>query len=228
MAKKGSKGLAVDLREMLGDKEAPDLEQAIQLALVDGRVLQEMIDGIISKEETFRYNCFRALYRISDDRPSVLVAEWDYFVELMGSSNSFHRSMGLRIIANLTQVDDAGRFEGMFDRYFGLLDDESVIPARYLAQDAGRIIRSKPYLRARIVDRLLAVDETHHTQSRKDLIKADVVQTLDEFFETLDNKAEILAFVEAQLASSSPKARNAAKAFLRKYGQAKDATGGPL
>lgn len=225
MAKNGTKGLAVDLHEMLGDKEAPDLDKAIQLALEDERVLREMIDGIISKENAFHYNCFKALRRISDDHPSALVAEWDYFVELLGSSNSFHRSMGLRIIANLTQVDDAGRFEGMFDQYFGLLDDKSVIPARYLAQDAGQIIRSKPHLRARIVDRLLAVDETHHTQSRKDLIKADVVQTLEEFFDALDNKAEILAFVEAQLASSSPKARNAAKAFLRKYGQAQDATG---
>jgi hypothetical protein len=208
-----------NLHRMLAGEKDPDLDQAVQVALADAEAMRETLEGLVSKEEVFRYNCFKVLHRISKDQPLVMYPEWDYFVELVGSSNSYHRSIALRLLANLTPVDSEGRFERIFDRYFDLLDDESVVTARYLAQDAGRIVRAKPHLRARIVDRLLAVDETHHPQGRKDLIRADVIQSFAEFFEDSDRKERILAFVQEQLECSSPKTRKAAKAFLNKYGK---------
>ncbi|TEU16100.1 MAG: hypothetical protein E3J21_11410 [Anaerolineales bacterium] len=40
---------------------------------------------------------------------------------------------------------------------------------------------AKPSLQARIVERLLGIDETHH--KHKDLIKADAIQSFEAFFE---------------------------------------------
>ena len=212
-------GSAADLHKMLAAKEDLDLDEAIQLALADERVLKEILDGIVSKDDTYRYNCFKVLLQISEDHPLILYPEWDYFVGLLGSGNSYHRSIGLQIIANLTRVDDETRFDGIFDQYFGLLDDEKVITARYLAQSAGRIVRAKPHLQARITEKLLGIDGTHHAQGRKDLIKADIIQSFEEFFEDSRDKEEMLTFVENQLGCSSPKTRKAAKAFLNKYGK---------
>ena len=209
--------LAADLHEALADKEHPSLEEAMQWALADGKALKMLLDGVVSKDDTYRYNCFKVLLQISDDHPLVLYPEWNYFVGLLSSSNSYHRSIGLQIIANLTRVDDENRFGGIFDQYFDLLDDEKVVTARYLAQSAGRIVKAKPHLQARITERLLGIDGTHHTQDRKDLIKADIIQSFEEFFEDCHHKGELLAFVERQLGCSSPKTRKAAKAFLNKH-----------
>jgi hypothetical protein len=209
--------LAADLHEALADKEHPNLEKAMQLALADGKALKMLLDGVVSKDDTYRYNCFRVLVQISDDHPLVLYPEWDYFVGLLGSSNSYHRSIALQIIANLTRADGENRFDGIFDQYFSLLNDEKVVPARYLAQSAGRIVRAKPHLQAGITERLLGIDGTHHTQDRKDLISADIIGSFEEFFEDSHDKEEILAFVERQLECSSPKARKAAKVFLSKH-----------
>jgi hypothetical protein len=209
--------LVADLHEALADKEHPSLEEAMQWALVDGKALRVLLDGVVSKDDTYRYNCFKVLLQISDDHPLVLYPEWDYFVGLLNSGNSYHRSIGLQIIANLTRIDDENRFDGIFDQYFDLLDDEKVVTARYLAQSAGRIARAKPHLQARITERLLGIDGTHHTQERKDLISADIIQSFEEFFEDSCDKEEILAFVEKQLGCSSPKTRKAAKAFLDKH-----------
>jgi hypothetical protein len=211
--------LAADLHEVLADKEYPSLEKVMQLALSDERALREILGGIVSKDDAYRYNCFKVLLQISENQPLVLYPEWNYFVELMGSSNSYHRSIALQIIANLTRVDDENRFDGIFDQYFDLLDDEKVVTARYLAQSAGRIVRAKPHLQARITERLLGIDGTHHAQVRKDLIKADIIQSFEEFFEDSRDKEEILTFVENQLGCSSPKTRKAAKAFLNKCGK---------
>lgn len=204
------------LRVLAGEKD-PDLGEAVQLALADDGFRAEMLDGLTSRDDVYRYNCFKVLLQVSEGQPSVLYPEWDRFVGMLDSDNSYHRSIALRLIANLTSVDEENRFEGIFDRYFDLLDDEKVITARYLAQHAGRIARAKPHLQAAITERLLAVDSTHHEPGRRDLLKADVIASLGEFFDASGEQERILAFVEAQLACSSPKTRKAAKRFLSKH-----------
>jgi hypothetical protein len=209
--------LAADLHEALADKEHPSLEKAMQLALADGKALKVLLDGIVSKDEVYRYNCFKVLLQISESQPLVLYPEWGHFVALLGSSNAYHRSIAVQILASLTLADTQHRFEVVFDRYFDLLDDEKIIVTRYLVQSAGAIARAKPSLRARIVERLLGIDETHH--KHKDLIKADAIQSFEVFFEDYPDKERIRKFVEQQLECSSPKTRKAAKAFLDKYGK---------
>jgi hypothetical protein len=124
----------------------------------------------------------------------------------------------LRLVANLTGADEKGRFEDLFDEYFGLLDDEKVMVARYLVQSASQIARRKPHLREKIAEKLLDIDQTHHAEGRKALIKADAIEFFETFFEELPDKERVLAFVEGMLTCSSPKAREAAKVFLSKHG----------
>ena len=216
MAQGTEKSQADVLRTLASEKD-PDLDEATQLAMTDGELLRELLSGVVSKEDLYRYNCFKVLFQISEEEPTILYPEWDYFVGLLDSSNSYHRSISLRIIANLTRVDTEKRFDGTFDPYFDLLDDEKVITARYLAGSAAAIARHKPYLQARIIERLLGIDNTHHEEGRKDLIKGDIIQTLETLLEDSAAKEEILAFVEAQRESSSPRTRKIAKGFLKKH-----------
>jgi len=214
MAQNTEKSRSGVLRSLANEKD-PDLEEATRLAMTDGDALQEMLKGIVSKQDVYRYNCFKVLLQISEKEPVILYPEWDYFVGLLDSSNSYHRSISLRIIANLTRVDTEKRFDDIFDPYFDLLDDEKVVTARYLAGSAGAIARHRPYLQARIIKRLLGIDNTHHEEGRKDLIKGDIIQTFESFFEGASDKEEILAFVRAQAKSSSPRTRKIAKGFLK-------------
>jgi len=220
MGSKGVEELGTDPRKMLADKDHPQLEEAMLLALTDGGALDALLDGLTSKEDTYRYNCFEVLLRISESRPQVLYPQWDHLVELLGSSNGFYRSMALRLIANLTGADEEERFETIFERYFDLLDDEKVMVARYLVQSAEVIARRKPHLLEGIAEKLLGIEQTHHTEGRKALVKADALEFLETFFEELPDKERALAFAEGLLTSSSPKARKAAQAFLGKHREA--------
>jgi hypothetical protein len=210
-----TKSTTADVGATLASKDV-NLEPVVQLAVTDGEVLEEILAGIVSKNDVYRYNCFEVLFQISEDQPEVLYPEWDDFAKLLDSSNAFYRSMGLRLLANLTGADEEGRFEDSFERYFDLLDDEKVMVARYLVQSAGRIAERKPHLRERIAGKLLSLDQTHHTEGRKALIKADAIEFFDTFFEELADEGKALAFAEGLLACSSPKARKAAKTFLDK------------
>jgi hypothetical protein len=102
----------------------------------------------------------------------------------------------LQIIANLTKVDTENRFERMFDSYYQLLDDKSMIPAAHVAGNSAKIVRAKPALEARITKRLLDIDKTHHEPERKDLIKGYAIEAFSEYLGVAKNKQDIIEFVK--------------------------------
>jgi len=78
---------------------------------------------LVSKNEIYRYNCFKVLFQVSVSHPAELYPEWDYFLNLLGSSNAYHRMSAIHILSNLTSVDAEKRFDQIFDQYFLLSDD---------------------------------------------------------------------------------------------------------
>ncbi|MBN1658550.1 MAG: hypothetical protein JXA93_09130 [Anaerolineae bacterium] len=211
------------LHELLAHKEGTDLEAAYELALSDPSAWQEVMAGLVARDDTYRYHCFQVMVRISQEEPAALYREWDRLAAMLDSSNSYHRSIGAQLLANLAAVDEEGRLEALFDRLFDLLDDDKIITARQFAQHVGRIARARPHLQARITGRLLAVEATHHEPGRKDLLKADVIAAFDEFFDESPDQEAIVAFVQAQLSSSSASTRKTARAFLKAHNQGRQA-----
>jgi hypothetical protein len=194
-------------------------------ALKDDKLLAELLDNLWSKNETIRYNSHKVLCLISQEHPRILYPQWDYFAQFLKSDNTYHKLSAIHILANLIKADTKGKFEKMFDRFYGLLDDKSFITAAYLAGASGKIARAKPKLQAKITNRLLSIDKTHHQQERKDLVKASIIEAFEEYFEQTRNKKRILEFVEKQLNCESPKTRKTAKEFFKRLNQPIPKTG---
>jgi hypothetical protein len=116
------------------------------------------------------------------------------------------------------KVDAGDRFEDIFDLFYDLLDDKSMVVAYYVAQNSAKIIKAKPELESRIIQRLLAIDETHHPPGRKELIKTGIIEAFDALFEDSGVRPELMDFVRGQTDSESRKTAKAVKAFLEKWG----------
>ena len=199
------------------DEKDLDVESRAQKAIADKKALVELLAGILATQEEIRYPSFKALLRISEEHPELLYPHWEYFAGLLESKNTYLKYQAIYLIASLTRVDTEHKFERLFESYFGLLNDKSIIPAAHAARNAGKIARAKPGLQTRITDRLLRIDETEHEADRKDLIKSYVIEAFSEFFDEAEDRAMILAWVRKQVASSSPKTRKQAKEFLKKW-----------
>ena len=176
--------------------------------------ISELLDAIISKDESIRYPNAIAVEKISKDHPSLLYPKWNYFTDLLKSKNAFHRGIAITTIANLINIDDQNKFDELFDEFFKHLDDASVMVARYLAIRCGIIAKAKPRLKSKITEILLRIDESKHPQSRKDLIKGDIIESFGEYCEDITDKDRIIEFVKKQLKSSSPSTVKKAKKFL--------------
>ena len=208
-----------EILDMISTEKDPEIDPLAVLVLQDESLLTELIKGLRSKKETYRFNCLKILDKIGKDDPNQLYKYWDGLVEQLRSSNAYHRMTGIILLADLAYVDKEGRFENIFDDYFGLLDDEKVIVACYVGRYAWKIAEGEPQLREKVVEALLGIIHTHHVEDRKALVSADIIPSLGKIYETSSNKKKIMSFVEGHLDASSPKARKAAKAFLKQFGE---------
>jgi hypothetical protein len=205
----------------LNDKNA-DIDGIAQKALHDPKLLSELLEGLDLKvspksgEETIRYNCFKVLTRITETQADALYPEWERLAAVrLKSDNSYHKMAAIQLIARLVEADKENKFETIFEQFYGSLDDPSVIVAIYTASASGRIVRARPELESRVTDRLLGIDDTHHTSGHKALIAAGVIQAFNEYFELSANRSRIIDFAKTQQGSESPKTRKLAKTFLK-------------
>ena len=198
------------------DKKNIDIKAVAKKALKDDKLLAELLDNLWSKKETIRYNSHKVLSQISEEQPQTLYSYWDHFVKFLGSDNTYHKLSAIILLANITKVDRENKFEKIFNKFYGLLNDKSFITAAYVSGASGKIALAKPKLQTKITSRLLCIDKTHHEQERKDLVKAYIIEAFKEYYYQTRNKKKIIEFAEKQLNCASPKTRKTAKEFLKR------------
>lgn len=192
-------------------------KKIVRRVLEDNNYVSKVLKGVIAKEDSKRYPNAIALETLSEEYPKIIYPEWSYFVDMLKSKNAYHKSIAISTISNLTAIDDQKKFEVIFDDFFKLIDDKSVIVSRKLAIYSGRIVTAKPSLSSKITAVLLGIDNTQHTPSRKDLIKGDIIESFSEYYQNIKNKNEIINFVKNQLESSSPSTVKKAKKFISRW-----------
>jgi hypothetical protein len=155
---------------------------------------------------------------ISEELPELLYPLWDQFADMLDRENTHSKYIAIYLIASLTRVDTESKFEKIFDGYYNLLNDRSIIPSAHVARNSGKIVKAKPELEAKMTGKLLNIDETHHKLSHKELIKSEAIEAFDEYFCEVRDKKKIMEFVKGQLESkTSPKARKNASEFLKRW-----------
>ncbi len=192
-------------------------KKIVEKVLKDKSHLSNLLNALLSKQDSERYPNAIALETLSEEYPELIYPEWNFFVDLLRSQNAYQKSIVVSTIANLTALDKGKKFKEVFEAFFNLMDDKSVIVTRKLAIVAGKIAIAIPSLRTKVISALLGIDNTRHTSSRKDLIKGDIVESVSMFFKDIENKEQIIKFVKSQLKSSSPNTIKKAKQFLSKW-----------
>lgn len=164
-----------------------DTEKLSHDALSDEELFRELMSGIKSKDNTTRSNSFQTLLLISEQKPEFLYPKWNYFQDMLESSNNYHKYIAIYILANLTQADDEEKFESIFDEYYGILAGSKVMNASHVALNSPIIYKNKPKLRSRIIDQLLNID-TLHQGRQKELVKAYAIEALRKIYPDADDK----------------------------------------
>jgi len=181
-------------------------------------MINHLLEGLISKNETYRYNCFKVLDIVSEKKPDLLYPHWDFFIEHLRSDNQYHKMSAVLLIASLTAVDTGKKFEKIFDEYYSNLKSEKTVVPIYIMKSSGKIVNNKPKLERKITDLLLNIEKIYPGK-QVELVKAAVIESFSDFYKNAEKKHEIIGFVKKQLDSESPKTRKTAREFIDKWGE---------
>lgn len=209
-----------ELLKKLADKSLTknELRQKVEQ---DFSLLQTLLKGVSSPEAAVRYGCAKILMDLSAEHPEKLYPYMDAFVELLDSKYRILTWNAMAIIANLAKVDKEQKFDAVFDKYYGFLNDEYMVTVANVVGNSGKIALAKPYLVPKITENLLTVEHIavtpHLTDECKRVIAEHAIGAFDLFFDKVTRKEEVFSFVERQLNSSRRTLRIQAENFLKKW-----------
>jgi hypothetical protein len=187
----------------------------------DFSLLPTLLTGLSSPKAAIRYGCAKILMDLSAEYPEKLYPYMDTFVLLLGSKYRILTWNAMAIIANLAKVDREQKFEAVFDRYYSFLNEEYMVTVANVVSNSGKIALAKPYLIPKITEKLLTVENLsvtpHLTDECKRVIAEHAIGAFDLFFDKVEQKEKVLAFVERQLNSSRKHLSVQAESFLKKW-----------
>lgn len=188
---------------------------------LDLKLLPEVISGIASPDAAIRYGCGKVLMDYSRSRPELLYPYMDAFTRLLNSRYRILTWNAMAIIANLARVDEDRKFDAIFDRYYSLMNDGYMVTVGNLIGNSAIIASAKPYLIQKISAELLKVENIpltpHLTEECKRVAAGQAIKAFDTFFDKVEAKSEVVAFVRRQLNSPRASLRKDAESFLRKW-----------
>jgi len=180
--------------------------------------IEETLITMQTKKGNPRFETYLVLFRLTQNDPAKVYPYWDQLVPMLDLSTSTdHKYEAINLIANMLPVDLENKFDAIVEKYYALLDDESIIAPGHVALRTGDIIQAKPHLEPKITDLLLQINQTHHDARRKALISANMIESMSQYYPIAKNQSKILEFVKSQQTAPSPKAKKNAKLFLQKY-----------
>jgi len=155
-----------------------------------------------SKDNTARYNAFQTLLNETEKKVSWIYNKWDILVKKLTDENSFQRSIGVMLLASLAKSDTEKRFSMLIEDYLLRMYDEKFITARQCIQTAWKVaVEDKAWCGKVIAALEQTYYENVHNKTHANLIKLDVLASLNEIFrQTGDKKihVQILSFIEEE------------------------------
>ena len=209
-----------DVLDKIGKREvkAEDIAEEI---IANPDFLPEILYGISSETARIRFKSAKILRTISEKDPNKLYSKIDFFVNLLDSKNKIIKWNAMDIIANLTIVDTENRFDEIFDKYYGFLNDGVLITATHVVDSSGKIAKAKPHLTQKITDQLLKLETIPTTpsltQECKNVLQGKAILAFGMYFDQIENKDDVFSFAKRQLNNTRNATRKKAEKFLKKF-----------
>jgi hypothetical protein len=179
--------------------------------------IDELFENLNSKDGKIRYEAMQELIRISENKVEWLYDKWFVLLDKLTSENSYQRSIGLMLLANLAKSDLENRMGNVLGDYLKFLEDDKFITSRQCIQNIWKIAVCNLSNCTQIVRELeRTYFENIHLKTHGNLIKEDVIFSLFQIANRLNDKSIFDKAVELTDQENDPKLVKSLKNVLTK------------
>ena len=193
-----------------------DLPFFVEKALQDKEARDEIVIQMINNPEIMvYYHCFNVLEEAISLQPELFYPYWTEISNLLEHPNSYHRDFALTLLAGLIYADGEKRFDEIKDKYLSLLNDQKFMTALCCLRGLRQIVSSRSDLLPGVMTLLMQHEKaTAYPPRQEALFNADVLLLIQQNYLSKTIPPALIAFIEKQQTSQSPKTRIMAKAFF--------------
>lgn len=205
-----------DILNLIANKEI-EPENIAERVMEKPNLLPELMSGVSSRNARIRFGSAKILRMISKKNPETLYSSWDFFVELLDVKNNILKWIAMDIIAYMTAVDSQNKFNGVFRKFYNKLYEGSLITAGHVIDNSGKIALAKPMFKDEITKELLKVEHIPlPTEECRNIIIGKTIAAFQVYYDEVQDKQQVISFVEGQLSNSRNATRTKARYFLKK------------
>ena len=183
----------------------------------------ELVEALKVEQRAVKLSYEKVLRQVSERRPELIYPYFDVFADLLDSDNSFLKWGAIMTVANLTAVDAENKFEAIFQKYYAPIPGPAMVTAANVIGSSAKIALAKPELTERIAREIPKVDKAKYQRKGfpspecRNVAIGQAIDSFERFFEQIDDKAKIVAFVKRQLRNTRKQVVKKAERFLRTH-----------
>ncbi len=167
----------------------------------------QLIDDVFanteSKDDKIRYEAFQTLLALTDKKVDWVYDKWYDLLEKLNSENSYQRSIGFLLLANLCKSDTDNRISLILKKLTQLFDDEKFITSRQCIQNVWKIAICNLGYKSLIIDELLLTYyDNIHINKHGNLIKQDVIFSMNKIYQS-EKDNDVFAKIEELISSET-------------------------
>jgi hypothetical protein len=182
--------------------------------------LASVFEGLSSKLPRVKFGCSKNLLLLSEKHPELLRGHIETIAELLDSKNRILKWNGIAILGNLAAVDTEGWIRSQLQKLYGFLAGGELITANNAIVALGKIARSFPEERERIIARLLGIErQSFETDECRNIAIGKAILALGMLCDPVNPGNPVLDFIGRQTGNSRKATSNKAKAFVAKHGR---------
>ena len=211
-----------NILEQLGQKGV-DIDKIVDRVIDKPDEIDELIEALKVEKRAVKFSYEKVLRLVSERRPELIYPYFDVFAGLLDCDNSFLKWGAIMTVANLTAVDTEKKFEAIFRKYYAPIPGPVMVTAANIIGSSARIALAKPELTQAITSEILKVEKARYERKGKpspecrNVAIGQAIDSFDKFFEQIDDKKSVIAFVKRQLKNTRKSVVKKAERFIRKH-----------
>jgi hypothetical protein len=142
--------------------------------------IQRLVKELGSKDDKIRMDALEVMLRITESKADWVYEVWDHLLEKLDNTNSYQRSIGIKLLCNLAKSDSEDRLHSVLDRLLAHTKDEKFITSRHCLQSIWKAATTTKSNRAKVLSHLEkrfaeCLNEKHYNLLRQDIIQSMVL-----------------------------------------------------
>lgn len=206
------------LLDKIKDKNV-DVKYYAKQTIQDENLRNFIVEQLLNNKEIMvYYHCYYIVSLASELEPEFFYPYWHDFATLINNENSYHRTIGLTIIANLVMCDRDCLIDTLIHDYLAHIDDEKFMTGQCCVKNLTKIVNNRKELKQHIIETLLSIDKKcSYPEKQKELLKYDVLNVFEIIYDTIDKKESINQFIIKASDSISGKTKKKAKQLRKQF-----------